>query len=85
MSSNLVKFVDAKKTSVSVKKLIRKILNLENSLNELDLVSGFEILKFNNQNIHFKVIYNGSPNKFINEVRMKGIEINTQNQVWEIQ
>jgi len=61
----------------------KKIQTLENSLNELDLVSGFEILKFNNQNIHFKIIYNGSPNKFINEVKMKGIEINTQNQVWE--
>ena len=61
----------------------KKIQTLENSLNELDLVSGFEILKFNNQNIHFKIIYNGSPNKFINEVKIKGIEINTQNQVWE--
>jgi hypothetical protein len=63
----------------------KKIQTLENSLNELDLVSGFEILKFNNQNIHFKIIYNGSPNKFINEVKMKGIEINTQNQVWEVE
>jgi len=63
----------------------KKIQTLENSLNELDLVSGFEILKFNNQNIHFKIIYNGSPNKFISEVKMKGIEINTQNQVWEVQ
>ena len=63
----------------------KKIQTLENSLNELDLVSGFEILKFNNQNVHLKIIYNGSPNKFINEVKMKGIEINTQNQVWEVE
>jgi hypothetical protein len=63
----------------------KKIQTLENILDELDLVSGFEILKFNNQNVHFKIIYNGSPNKFINEVKMKGIEINTQNQAWEVQ
>ena len=63
----------------------KKIQILENGLNELDLVSSFEILKFNNQNIYFKIIYNGSPNRFISEIQMKGIEINTQNRIWEAQ
>ena len=63
----------------------KKIQILENGLNELDLVSSFEILKFNNQNIYFKIIYNGSPNRFISEIQMKGIKINTQNQIWEAQ
>ena len=62
-----------------------KIRILEYALDELDLVSNFEILRLNNKNIYFKIIYNGSPNRFISEIKMKGIEINTQNQIWEVQ
>ena len=62
-----------------------KIQMLENSLNELDLVSSFEISKINNQNIYFKIIYNGSPNKFLNDMKDKNIIIMNQNQIWEVQ
>ena len=62
-----------------------KIQILENNLNELDLVSSYKILKINNHYIYFRIIYNGSPNKFLSEIQMKGIEINTQNQIWEVQ
>ena len=63
----------------------KKIQTLENSLNELDLVSSFKILRINNHYIYFRIIYNGSPNKFLSELQMKGIEINIQNQIWEVQ
>ena len=63
----------------------KKIRTLEYALNELDLVSNFEILRLNNNNIYFKIIYNGSPNRFISEIKNKGVEINTQNQIWEAQ
>ncbi len=63
----------------------KKIQIFENGLNELDLVSNFEILRLNNNNIFFKIIYNGSPNGFINEIKTKGIEVNTQTQIWEVQ
>ena len=62
----------------------KKIQILENNLKELDLVSSFEILKFNNQNIYFKVIYNGSPNKFINDMKERNIEILNTDSFWEI-
>ena len=62
-----------------------KIQMVENSLNELDLVSSFEISKINNQNIYFKIIYNGSPNKFLNDMKNKNIIIMNQNQIWEVQ
>ena len=62
-----------------------KIQMLENSLNELDLVSSFEISKINNQNIYFKIIYNGSPNKFLNDMKNKNIIIMNQNQIWKVQ
>ena len=54
-------------------------------MNELDLVSNFDILRLNNNNIYFKIIYNGSPNRFISEIKNKGVEINTQTQIWEAQ
>ena len=63
---------------------LQKIQILENNLSKLDLVSSFEILKFNNENIYFKIIYNGSPNKFIDEMKEKNVEITTQNSIWEI-
>jgi len=62
-----------------------KIKMLENSLNELDLVSNFEISKINNQNVYFKIIYNGSPNKFLNDMKNKNIIITNQNQIWKVQ
>ena len=62
-----------------------KIRMLENSLNELDLVSSFEISKINSQNIYFKIIYNGSPNQFLNDMKNKNIIIMNQNQIWEVQ
>ena len=62
----------------------KKIRILENNLNKLDLVSNFEILKFNNENIYFKIIYNGSPNKFINDMKEKNVEIITHKPIWEI-
>ena len=62
-----------------------KIKFFENTLNELDLVSNFKILKLNNINIYYKIVYNGTPNKFINEIKSKGIDLDTQSQVWKVQ
>ena len=62
-----------------------KIQMLENSLNKLDLVSSFEISKINNKNIYFKIIYNGSPNKFLNDMKNENIIIMNRNQIWEVQ
>ncbi len=62
-----------------------KITILENSLNELNFVSDFFITKFNNKNIFFKIIYNGSPDKFIIDMKKKGILLNTEEQIWKIQ
>ena len=62
-----------------------KIQMLENSLNELDLVSSFEISKINNKNVYFKIVYNGSPNKFLNDMKNENIIIMNRNQIWEVQ
>ena len=62
-----------------------KIKILENNLKEMDLVSNFEISKFNNERIYYKITYNGPPNKFLSDMFEKGIKIDTQNQLWEVE
>ena len=66
-------------------KKYKKIQVLENTLNEIDLVSNYEIVKFDSKNIFFKIIYNGSPNKFIDDMKDKNIEIITKYQTWTIE
>jgi len=61
-----------------------KILNLEKNLSNLDLVSSYNIDKFNNNNTFFKVIYNGSPKKFIDDMKDKNIDIFLEDDVWTV-
>ena len=62
----------------------KKILELEKALNSMDLVSNFYILKFDNQNIYFKIIYNGSPKIFLNDFNKRNINLLTKNEVWSV-
>ena len=62
----------------------KKILNFENVLDKLDLVFSYEISQFDNKTIYYKLIYNGAPNKFINDLETNGIELDIQNQNWKI-
>jgi hypothetical protein len=73
----LTVFVNSKK--------YKKIQILENALNEIDLVSNYEIIKFDSENIFFKITYNGSPNKFIDDMKDKNIKIITKYQTWTIE
>jgi len=66
-------------------KSYKKIENFEKILNQIDLVSHANILKFNNQNVYYKIIYNGSPKNFLNDMESKKIKISTENQVWQVQ
>ena len=61
-----------------------KILDLENTLNKLDLVSDFYILKFDNKNIFFKIIYNGSPKTFLNDMSNKKFNLEKKNNIWNV-
>jgi len=62
----------------------KKILKFESVLDEIDLVFSYKILQFDNKIINYKIIYNGAPNKFINDLKTKGFEIDTENQNWKI-
>ena len=63
----------------------KKIEDVERIFNKLDLVSSFKITNFDNENLYYKITYNGPPNKFINEMNENKISINTEDKVWKIQ
>ena len=48
------------------------------------IVKQNEISQFDNKIIHYKIIYNGPPNKFINDLKENGIELDIQNNNWKI-
>jgi hypothetical protein len=62
----------------------KKIIELEQALNSLDLVSDFNIMSFNSENIRYKITYNGTPNIFLNNMREKNLELEMENNIWTI-
>ncbi len=60
----------------------KKIEEFENTLNDLDLVSDFFIIKFNNRNSFYRIIYNGSPIGFLDDMKKANFELITENNVW---
>tara|TARA_Y100001970_G_C14164975_1_gene820738 strand:+ start:617 stop:1696 length:1080 start_codon:yes stop_codon:yes gene_type:complete len=62
----------------------KKIQNFENALLKMDLMSNYKISKFNNEKIYFKIIYNGSPKRFLEDMSINKISIDTQNQIWSV-
>jgi len=61
------------------------INKFEEYLKNLDLVSSYYINHFSNESIHYKIIYNSSPDKFIKGILRKGFKIDTSSENWEIQ
>ena len=61
------------------------IIYLEKKLYELDLVENFYIDSFSNQKIIYKIIYNSTPDKFINEFVNSNMKLNTSDSIWSIE
>jgi len=59
-----------------------KNLYFENFLKKNELISEYFVKSFNNETISYKIIFNGSPKKFLEIANDKGVIINTSNQVW---
>jgi len=70
--------------SINSKKYI-KIKNFQKILNELDLVSNFYILKFDSDNTYFRIIYNGSPKIFLNDMKKNNINFTSRDNLWIIE
>ena len=59
-----------------------KIFQFEETLNNIDLIYDFYIFKLNNKNNIYKIIFNGSPDYFLNIMNKKNYDFDTQNQIW---
>ena len=59
-----------------------KIFLFEEILSNVDLIYDFYISKFDNKNNIYKIIFNGSPDYFLNIMKAKNYEFDTQNQIW---
>ncbi len=59
-----------------------KIYQLEEKLSEIDLIYNFYIYKFDNKNNIYKIIFNGTPDKFIEVMKNNNYEFKTVNKIW---
>ncbi len=57
-------------------------LKFEKTLDELDLVNSFEIKRLNKDNIFYELIFNGTAKKFLDTMKEKNFNFNTQNKIW---
>ena len=62
----------------------KRVAQLETAFNVLDLVSDFYILKFDNKNIQYRIVYNGSPRNFLNDMSKNNFDLIMENNVWII-
>ena len=59
-------------------------MKLEKILDNLDLISDFYILKFDNKYTQYKIIYNGSPKTFFKDMNNQNFNLVMENNVWTI-
>ena len=61
-----------------------KIFQFEKILNNFDLISSFYILKFDSKKTYYKIIYNGSPKTFFNDINKEDLVLVIENNIWTI-
>ena len=57
-----------------------EITNFAAFINEIN----FFIYKFDNQNVYYRIIFNGTPKIFISRMKDLGHKINIQNEIWKL-
>ena len=62
----------------------KKIISLEETLANIDLISNFYILKFNNKFTQYRIVYNGSPKTFLNDMVNRNFDLTMENNVWTV-
>ena len=62
----------------------KKIISLEEALTNIDLISNFYILNFNNKNTQYRIVYNGSPKNFLNDMVNRNFDLAMENNVWTV-
>ena len=64
---------------------LKKSNNFELFLNEIDMVSDYSVEKFDKEFIFYEVLFNGTVQNFINIMKNKKYNLNTQKKVWMIE
>ena len=59
-----------------------KIYQFEEKLSNLDLIYNFYIYKFDNKNNIYKIIFNGTPSKFLEVMNDNNYKFETTNKIW---
>ena len=59
-----------------------KIYQLEEKLSNIDLIYDFHIYKFDNKKNIYKIIFNGTPDKFIEVMKNNNYEFETDSKIW---
>ena len=62
----------------------KKNIKFEKFLSDTEFVSDFFIKDFNNLKINYRIIFNGSPSKFLELCNKNNILINTDSQIWNL-
>jgi len=62
----------------------KKIIRLEDAFTNIDLLSSFYILNFNNKYTQYRIIYNGSPKTFFNDMNNRNFNFVMKNNIWTI-
>ena len=60
------------------------INKFEKELSNMDLIYDFNIYKFDNKNNFYKVIFNGTHKKFLEEMKLKNFEFDTKKKIWTV-
>ena len=63
---------------------MKKEKRLEKTLSNLDFVSDFKIEKFNNDEVIYKIIFNNTPQKFLDNIFITGLKIDTTKSIWRL-
>ncbi len=62
----------------------QKIVAFEKILNETDLIYDFFISKFDKNHTYYEIIFNGTPNIFLQNMSDKNYNFDTQNSIWTL-
>ena len=62
----------------------KKNQTFEKFLDNTEFVSSFFINEFNNKIINYRIIFNGSPNRFLELCKKYDLEIDTNKQIWHL-
>ena len=62
-----------------------KVSNFEKTLNNINLIYDYYILKFDKDFIYYQIIFNGTPNNFLKFMKSSNLNLNTQNKTWVLE